>query len=226
MALRKITTSSVEVYKVKGETMNIAFNNLKQEIKGLDNHHLEIESSELLKQDTICNGAIYKHSKILYPQYINNTLSEYTVKGALYNLKPKLKDESRIVMHNIVSRGTKLWETVNSFRYDSGEVILEDTGTKEEAIVTARELALERNKTINVVVSKRLIGIDGILAIAEFIPIDCADDTNVYVFWVFATKVEEADEDQLAENAVEVDSVGQLSLKEDLFSFVGRSIIT
>jgi hypothetical protein len=31
----------VEVFKVKGETMKIASNNLKQE-KGFDNHHLEI----------------------------------------------------------------------------------------------------------------------------------------------------------------------------------------
>jgi hypothetical protein len=59
----------------------------------------------------------------------------------------------------------------------------------------ARELALERNATINVVVS-RLVGIDGVIAIAEFIPLECADDTNIYVFWVFQTKVEEQDEDE------------------------------
>jgi hypothetical protein len=41
MATKKVTTASVE-FKVKGETMKIAFNNLKQE-KGFDNHHLEIE---------------------------------------------------------------------------------------------------------------------------------------------------------------------------------------
>jgi hypothetical protein len=71
--------------------MKIAFNNLKQE-KGFDNHHLEIEDDELLNQGNICNG-VYKKSKDLYPEYINNKLSEYTIKGALY-LKPKLKDES------------------------------------------------------------------------------------------------------------------------------------
>jgi hypothetical protein len=35
----------------------------------------------------------------------------------------------------------------------------------------------------------------GVIAIAEFIPLECADDTNIYVFWVFNTKVEEQDED-------------------------------
>jgi hypothetical protein len=61
--------------------MKIAFNNLKQE-KGFDNHHLEIED-DVLNQGNICNGAIYKKSKDLYPEYINK-LSEYTIKGALY----------------------------------------------------------------------------------------------------------------------------------------------
>jgi gamma-glutamylcyclotransferase (GGCT)/AIG2-like uncharacterized protein YtfP len=133
--------------------MKIAFNNLKQE-KGFDNHHLEIEDDELLNQGNICNGAIYKKSKDLYPEYINNKLSEYTIKGALYNLKPKLKDESRLLMHNIVIKGTKQWETINSFRTDNGETVFEDASTKEDAIAKARELALERNATINVVVSK------------------------------------------------------------------------
>lgn len=224
MSTRKVTTTSVEVYKVKGETMKIAFNNLKQE-RSFDNHHLEIEHDELLNQENISNGAIYKKSRELYSEYINNTLSEYTIKGALYNLKPKLKDESRLVMHNIVIKGTKQWETVNSFRYDTGEVVLEKVGTKEEAVIEARELALEKNKTINVVVSKRLVGMDGVIAIAEFVPIECTDDSNIYVFWVCTTKVEEKDEEELAEEHTEVDSVGQLSIKEDLFGFVGRSII-
>jgi hypothetical protein len=68
MATKKVTTASVEVFKVK--TMKIAFNNLKQE-KGFDNHHLEIEDDELLNQGNICNGAIYKNLKI----YILNTLT-------------------------------------------------------------------------------------------------------------------------------------------------------
>jgi hypothetical protein len=71
----------------------------------------------------------------------------------LYNLKPKLKDESRLLMHNIVIKGTKQWETINSFRTDNGETVFEDASTKEDA-TKARELALERNATINVVVSK------------------------------------------------------------------------
>jgi hypothetical protein len=58
------------------------------------------------------------------------------------------------------------------------------------------------------------VGIDGV--IAEFIPLECADDTNIYVFWVFQTKVEEQDEDELADAHTETDSY-QLSIKEDLF---------
>lgn len=224
MATKKVTASAVEVYKVKGETMKIAFNNLKQE-KGLDNHHMEIENDELLSKENISNGAIYKKSRELYSEYINNKLSEYTIKGALYNMKPVLKDESRIVMHNIVIKGTKQWETVNSFRLDTGEVITEAVCTKEDAVIKARELALERNKTINVVVSKRLVDLDGVIAIAEFIPLECTDDANVYVFWLFTTNVVDQDEDELIDAHTEKDSVGQLSLKEDLFSFVGRSII-
>lgn len=224
MATKKVTTSSVEVYKVKGETMKIAFNTLKQE-RSFDNHHLEVETDDLLSLKNISNGAIYKKSRELYSEYINNRLSEYSIRGALYNLKPVLKDESRILMHNIVIKGTKQWETVNSFRTDTGEVIHEDASTKEDAITMARKLALERNKTINVVVSKRLVGIDGIIAIAEFVPIECNDDTNVYVFWVYTTKVEDRDEDELMDENTNRDSVGQLSLKEDLFTFVGRSII-
>jgi hypothetical protein len=69
------------------------------------------------------------------------------------------------------------------------------------------------------------VGIDGVIAIAEFIPLECADDTNIYVFWVFQTKVEEQDEDELADAHTETDSC-QLSIKEDLFGFVGRSLIS
>jgi hypothetical protein len=45
------------------------------------------------------------------------------------------------------------------------------------------------------------------------------------VFWVFQTKVR-ADEDELADAHTETDSYGQLSIKEDLFGFVGRSLIS
>jgi hypothetical protein len=57
-------------------------------------------------------------------------------------------------MHNIVIKGTKQWETINSFRTDNGEIEI-DASTKD-AIAKARELALERNATINVVI-KRLV---------------------------------------------------------------------
>jgi hypothetical protein len=92
-------------------------------------------------------------------------------------------------MHNIVIKGTKQWETINSFRTDNGETVFEDASTKEDAIAKARELALEKcyHQCCSI---KRLVGIDGVIAIAEFIPLECADDTNIYVFWVFQTKVE------------------------------------
>ena len=226
MATKKVTTSLVEVFKVRGETMGIAFNNLKQE-KGFDNYNLEPDEAVELEPDTICNGAILKNSQKLHYQFVNNLLSEYTVRGALYNLKPILKDETRVVMHNTVTKGTKQWETVNSYRTDSNEVIEEDTGTKADAMVKAKELSVEKNKTINVVVSKRLVGMDGILAIAEFIPPEgIVDDTNVYVFWKFTTKVEMVDEDELADEHTQEDEVGQLSIKEDLYGYVGRAIIT
>jgi hypothetical protein len=57
------------------------------------------------------------------------------------------------------------------------------------------------------------VGIDGVIAIAEFIPLECADDTNIYVFWVFQTKVEEQDEDELADAHTETDSANFQSKK-------------
>jgi hypothetical protein len=50
------------------------------------------------------------------------------------------------------NQGNKQWETINSFRTDNGETVFEDASTKEDAIAKARDL--ERNATINVVVSK------------------------------------------------------------------------
>jgi hypothetical protein len=96
-------------------------------------------------------------------------------------------------------------ETINSFRTDNGETVFEDASTKEDAIAKARELALEKcyHQCCSI---KRLVGIDGVIAIAEFIPLECADDTNIYVFWVFQTKVEEQDEDELADAHTETDS--------------------
>lgn len=224
MATKKVTSSFVDVYKVKGETIKIAFNNLKTE-RGFSNHHLEIEEERLLNSDSINNGEIYKHSRKLHSKFINGELSEYTIKGALYNHKPIIKDDTRLIMHNIILRGTKQWETVNSYRTDSGEEIYHDTETKDVAIVKAKELALEKNKTVNVIVSKKLVGMDGIIAIAEFLPVTCADDSNVYVFWVFNTYVEEIEEEALFESETYKDSAGQLTIKEDLFSYEGRKLI-
>jgi hypothetical protein len=68
MATKKSRPLPVEVFKVKGETMKIASTTWNK--KGFDNHHLEIESDELLNARNICNGAIYKKSRELYPEYI------------------------------------------------------------------------------------------------------------------------------------------------------------
>jgi len=222
MAKNKITTSFVEVFKAKGETMEIAFKNLKME-NNLDNYNLEVVSSEF-SEEAINNGKIFKHSRFLYKQFLNGEVSEYTVFGALYNKKPIVKDPSRVIMHNIVTKGTKKWETVNSYRLDGGEILQEDTGTKAEAMDIAMELAIENNKTVNIVVSKRLVDMDGILGIAEFVPFDNIDKTNVYVFWVYGTKVEE-EEEKTFQDATEVDDAGQYSIKEDLFSFYSRKKI-
>jgi len=221
--MAKLTISSVDVYKVKGETMEIAFNNLKQE-HNLDNYNLEVHP--VLSEEDINNGKIYKESQRLYREYLNNRLSEFKVFGALYNKKPIIPDPSRVITHNIVTKGTKLWETVNSYRTDSGEILEEDTGTKAEALVRAHLIAVEHNKTVNIVVSKRLVDMDGILGIAEFIPLDCIDDSNIYVFWKFTTKVEEKEEEELIDENQEIDEeTKQYSIKEDLFSFVGRTVL-
>jgi len=223
MANNKITTSFVEVFKVKGETMDIAFHNLKME-NSFDNYNMETVSSEF-NEKAINNGKILKHSQYLYNRYINNAVSEYTIFGTLYNKKPIIKDETRVVMHNIIIKGTKKWETINTYRFDSGESVFEDTVTKADALEKATELALEYNKTINIVVSKRLIDMDGILGIAEFYPFENVDDTNVYIFWKFGTKVEEKTDDELIDDNTAIEKNQQLSLKEDLFSFYGRQLI-
>lgn len=222
--MTKVTTSSVDVYKVKGETMDIAFNNLKQE-HSFDNYNLEVSST--LSVEDINNGKIYKESQRLYREYLNNRLSEFTIFGSLYNKRPVINDPSRVLTHNIVTKGTKVWETVNSYRTDSGAILDEDTGTKAEALVAAKALAQENNLTVNIIVSKRLVDMDGILGIAEFMPLDCIDDTNIYVFWKYETKVEEVDEEELADENTEIldSETQQYSIKEDLFGYIGRSII-
>lgn len=218
----KVVTSSVEVFRVKGETIDIAFNNFKQE-RSLDNHHLTLADS--LDKDEIINGGIFKRGRKLYTQFLNNKISEYSVYGCLYNHKPIIKDESRLVKHNIVNKGTKKWITVNKYIFDSGEVLEHDTGTKGEAMVRADELSLEHNRTITVMAGKELENGEGILYISEYIPLEQVDDTNIYVFWIYVTTVKELEEDELIDSNTKTDEVGQLSIKDELNDFVGRSII-
>lgn len=219
----KTIKSSVEVFKVKGETMKIAFQNLKLEEK-LDDYNLEPVSSEF-NAESINRGKILKHSQYLHKKYINNEISEYTVFGALYNKKPIIKDESRVITHNVINKGTKKWETINSYRFDSGEIIYEDTETKANALEKAKELAIEYNKTVNVVVSKRLVDMDGIIGIAEFVPFENIDDTNVYIFWVYKVNIMEKTEEEFFEENTEMEVGGQLVLKEDLLSYYSRETV-
>jgi hypothetical protein len=67
------------------------------------------------------------------------------------------------------------------------------------------------------------VGNRRVIAIAEFIPLECADDT-IYVFWVFQTKVEEQDEDELADAHTETDSYGNFQSKK--ICSVCRSLIS
>jgi hypothetical protein len=223
MTKRKVVTTSVEVFKVKGETMEIAFKNLNAE-HGLENYYVE-DTTIGLDKDGIHNGAILEHSKELYREYVNNTLSEHCIKGALYNHKPMIKDGSRIIKHNIVIRGTKKWITMNAFVTDANETLEEKECSKSEAITRAHELSLEYNKTVNVTVVKKLEGSNGIIYISEFLPTDFVDDSNTYVFWKYNVKIEEADEDEDIDENTTIDDVGQVSIKEDIFGYVGRNMI-
>jgi hypothetical protein len=60
-----------------------------------------------------------------------------------------------MLMHNIVIKGTKQWETINSFRTDNGETVFEDASTKEDAIAktSLREKCYHQCCSI-----KRLVG--------------------------------------------------------------------
>jgi hypothetical protein len=223
MSKRKVITARVAVFRVKGETIEIAFNNFKHE-HSLDDYHLTI--IDKLSKESIAAGGIYLKGRELYPQYVGNKISEHTIFGCLYNHKPVLKDESRIIKHNVINRGTKKWITVNNYVTDSGEVLEHDTETKEAVKVRAVELSLEHSKTVNAVLGKKLEDGEGILFISEYIPSDCVDDSNVYIFWMLITEVNEVEEDDLIAETTEVDEVGQLSIKDDIHTYVGRSIIT
>jgi hypothetical protein len=223
MSKRKVITSRVEVFRVKGETIEIAFNNFKHE-HSLDDHHLTI--IDKLSKESIAAGGIYLKGRELYPQYMKNEISEYTIFGCLYNHRPVLKDESRIIKHNVINRGTKKWITINNYVTDSGEILEYDSETKDKVALRAEELSLEHSKTVNAVLGKKLEEGDGILFIAEYIPSDCVDDTNVYIFWMIVTEISEIEEDDLIKEHTEMDEVGQLSIKDDIYTFVGRSVIT
>ena len=223
MSKRKLVTSKVEVYYVKGETIGIAFKNLNTE-HGLDNYYLH-HKEETLTTEEINTGKILTISKRLFGEYFNNTLSEFAVIGALFNKKPILKDASRIVSHNIVIKGTKQWVTTNSFVTDGGEVIKQEAGTKEDAKNIATELSLRFNRTIHVVATKALQDSDGIIYISEFIPADFVDDTNVYVFWKYTTSITEVNEDDLIEENTEVDKYGQLSIKDTNYEYFTTKLL-
>lgn len=223
MSKRKLVTSKVEVYYVKGETMAIAFKNFNNEYS-LDNYYLH-QDEETLSQEDINSGKILNISKRLFGEYFNNKLSEFAVIGALFNKKPILKDESRIIHHNIVIKGTKKWVTTNAFVTDGGEVVKQEVGTKEDAKNTATELSLEHNRTINVVATKVLQDSDGIIYIAEFIPADFVDDSNVYVFWKYVTTVTEVDEDELIEDSTEVDKHGQIAIKDNTHEYFTTKLL-
>ena len=223
MSKRKLVTSKVEVYYVKGETMEIAFKNFKNE-HNLDNYYLHT-NEETLTKDEINSGKILVISKKLFGDYFNNRLSEFAVIGALFNKKPILKDDSRIIHHNIIIKGTKQWVTTNAFVTDGGEIVKQEVGTKEDAKNTATELSLEFNRTIHVVATKVLQDSDGIIYIAEFIPADFVDDTNVYVFWKYKTIVTEVDEDELINENVEVDKYGQMSIKDTNYEYFTTKLL-
>jgi len=222
MSKKKVITSRVEVFRVKGETIQIAFNNFKHE-HGLDDHHLTV--IDRLSKESIAAGGIYLKGRELYPQYVGNKISEYTIFGSLYNHKPVLKDESRVIKHNVINRGTKKWVTVNLYVTDSGEVLEHDTDNKEAVKVRAVELSLEHSKTVNAVLGKKLEDGEGILFISEYIPSDCVDDSNIYIFWMFVTTITEIEEEDLIDDHTEVDEKGQLSIKDDIHTYIGRSLI-
>jgi hypothetical protein len=57
---------------------------------------------------------------------------------------------------------------------------------KEDAIAKSQRTQEKRHHQCCSI--KRLVG--KVIVIVVKIPLECADDTNIYVFWVFQTKVE------------------------------------
>jgi len=221
--MAKQATSKVEVFYVKGETIEIAFKAFKNEFS-LDNYYLHEDEITLNKED-INTGKILVNSKRLFSEYFNGQISEYSIMGGLYNKKPILKDDSRIIPHNIIIKGTKKWVTTNAFVTDGGEVAYSEIGTKEEAIATANRLSMKYNKTINVVATKELLDSDGIIFISEFIPADFVDDSNVYVFWKYNIEITEVDDDELIDAHTVVEANGQLAIKDTLNEYATTKML-
>lgn len=208
----------IEVFKVKGNSLKEAFNNLKIEQNLEDYYVTPIPEKYLPKSFT--SGEILKKSKQLLNKYIKGSISEHEIMATLYNNKPLIADESKIIMHNIVIKGTKRWETINAYTTDGDLVVASDTDTKADALEKAKELAIEHNTSINIVVSKRLVDIDGIIGIAEFVPFtNIEDDSNVYIFWLYNVTREDMTDDEAFEENVEVAENNQLVLKEDFLAY-------
>ena len=217
--ITQTATSKVEVYKIPAPTMKDAFQRLKAQYS-LGDYHLS--TFEIPENESLSYGYILKKSQGLHNKYINNKISEFTIFGALYNKAPKLVGDDKIVVKSITSTGTKKWETINSYRTDSDEVIFEDIDTKAGALVTAKQLAQEQGKTINVVLSKRLASHDGILGIAEVVDYTHIDTENVYIFWKYGVTIEGQEEDDLIDDNVIEEDKGQLAIKEDMLGYFSR----
>ena len=220
--ITQTATSKVQVYKIPAPTMKDAFQRLKAQ-HGLEDYHLK--TLEVPEGQNLYHGFILKQSQKLHNQYLNNKISEFTIFGALYNNAPKLEGDDKIIVRNITSNGTKKWETINSYRTDSGEIIEEDISTKAEALETAKGLAQEQGKTINVVLSKRLASHDGILGIAEVVDYTHIDTENVYVFWKYGVTIDSQEEDDLIDDNIVKEDHGQLAIKDNLVSFFSRKRI-
>jgi len=208
----------IDVFKVKGNSLKEAFNILK-----IENSFGDYFLTALKKEQApieFDRGGILKESKRVLRKYINGDISEYEIRGMLFNNKPLVADEAKVLLHNIVIKGTKKWETINAYTTDGGNVIFIDTETKAAALEKAQELATENNTTINIVVSKRLVDINGVIGIAEFVPFsNILDKTNVYIFWVYSVSNEDVTDDEAFEENVEKKENGQLVLKEDFMSY-------
>ena len=207
--------SKVAVYKVFADTIEQAFHIFKTQYS-FDNINLEVLRDT---PPTMHAGYILKKSKTLHHQYINNAISQMSVFGALYNNAPKVKDTERIIKHNIVSRGTKKWETVNSYQTDSGEVLAIDTGTKADSMLRAEELAMEFSTTVNIVLSKRLTDHEGILGVVEYFKATNVDDKNVYIFWKYEVNTSTIPEDEAIDESTVEEANGQLAIEVDMYTY-------